>query len=423
MKRSKSWLPEGVTEVSLPDSAFAWMSTLYVQGEESKSKGRLLPFMIDGKVSEDGWKSAWTSAREMKDADFDGGPTKAEVIAKLRQAKPANVQIEDEGDKDGEVLLERKNFTFTLKALPAGDGADDENALQTDCFEGYASTWDLDETGDMIEKGAFALSLAEYQETGTICWQHFWDTPIGKPLDVHEDDTGLFVRAKISQTEQGKDALILLRDGVVTKMSIGFVIEGYRILSDEEGEALLGVEEYAEALRTIPWWRDGIRVITQIKLYEISLVTIPANMNANVTGVKNGLPAGLKLDAQFESVLAANSDLHDRFKSVLELRLKSGRTLSAANLDRLQTMRDSLSDHVDTLDALISSASPKDPDGDDEEAPDEVEEDGAGKSTDAEVETKEPELSDEELETKNREAARAEYAKFLAITSGVKLAA
>jgi len=76
----------------------------------------------------------------------------------------------------------------------------------------------------------------------------------------------LYVEGKISKTRLGDEALELMRDGVVDRMSIGFSIPQGKALWDET---------------------MGVRRIKEVKLFEFSPVTFPANEMAMVTGVKN----------------------------------------------------------------------------------------------------------------------------------------
>jgi polyhydroxyalkanoate synthesis regulator phasin len=86
------------------------------------------------------------------------------------------------------------------------------------------------------------------------------------PTVMLEDSKGLYVEGKISKTVLGDEALELMRDGVVDRMSIGFSIPQGKAYYDEE---------------------EQVRKIKEIKLYEFSPVTFPANEMAVVTGVKN----------------------------------------------------------------------------------------------------------------------------------------
>jgi len=125
-------------------------------------------------------------------------------------------------------------------------------------FEGYASTWDIDQTKDVIHKGAFTKTIKEGFSSNRIkvLWQHY--EPLGLPLEMHEDSTGLWVKGYVSKTTLGDDALELMKDKVVDRMSIGFSIPQNKSNFDDE----------------------GVRNIFEVKLYEFSPVTFPANENA-----------------------------------------------------------------------------------------------------------------------------------------------
>jgi HK97 family phage prohead protease len=132
-------------------------------------------------------------------------------------------------------------------------------------FKGYASTWDEDQVGDVIHQGAFIKSISEAFPAKRIkvLWQH--SEPLGMPTEMYEDNYGLYVKGKVSKTRLGDEALELMRDGVVDRMSIGFMIPQ-------------GKSDYDE---------DGVRHIREVKLMEFSPVTFPANEAAIITGVKN----------------------------------------------------------------------------------------------------------------------------------------
>jgi len=160
----------------------------------------------------------------------------------------------------------KKENVMEIKAI----GFDDSQVDMVErTFKGYASTFgNVDEVGDIIEAGAFTKSIQERGPDGTkqikVLWQH--DLPLGMPTVMTEDSKGLYVEAKISKTRLGDEALELMRDGVVDRMSIGFSIP--------QGKAV-----WDEAL--------GVRRIKEVKLFEFSPVTFPANEMAVVTGVKN----------------------------------------------------------------------------------------------------------------------------------------
>lgn len=141
-----------------------------------------------------------------------------------------------------------------------------EKAVDMDArtIAGYAATWDKDQVNDVIHFGAFAKSIREAFPAKRIklLWQH--SEPLGMPVDMSEDEIGLKVSAKVSKTRLGDEALELMRDGVVDRMSIGFTIPH-------------GKSDYDD---------EGVRHIREAKLMEFSPVTFPANEAAVITGVK-----------------------------------------------------------------------------------------------------------------------------------------
>jgi HK97 family phage prohead protease len=134
-------------------------------------------------------------------------------------------------------------------------------------FEGYAAAYgNVDSDNDVIEQNAFAKSIKEGFPAGRIkvLWQHKADMPIGMPVDMREDSKGLWVKSRISKTAKGDEAIELMRDGVIDRMSVGFSIPA-------------GKSQIA---------KDGTRHIYEGKLFEYSIVTWPANDQAIITGVK-----------------------------------------------------------------------------------------------------------------------------------------
>lgn len=132
-------------------------------------------------------------------------------------------------------------------------------------FEGYASVFGVqDSDGDVIVKGAFKQSL-ESGKKPKMLWQHDHREVIGKWTELSEDENGLWVKGSlIMDTQRGREAYALLKAGVLDAMSVGF-----NIVEAGQGESTRG------------------RVIDQVDLWEISLVTWGANPEALVTNVKS----------------------------------------------------------------------------------------------------------------------------------------
>ena len=81
-------------------------------------------------------------------------------------------------------------------------------------IEGYAATFgNLDRVKDIIHPGAFTKTLNERGNKVRLLWQHDQKEPIGRPLEIREDDRGLFIKAVVSDTARGRDALAAERRG------------------------------------------------------------------------------------------------------------------------------------------------------------------------------------------------------------------
>lgn len=150
--------------------------------------------------------------------------------------------------------LERKTFGLTVKNVNEEAGT----------FTGLLSVYGVvDEYGDVVERGAYTKTLQENGGSLPLLWQHNQELPIGK-LQVLDGEDGLEVSGKLvldDNVPQAKTAYALLKAGVVGGLSIGF--------------------------RTVRKKMEGnIRKLKEIKLFEGSLVTIPANRFALVSAVK-----------------------------------------------------------------------------------------------------------------------------------------
>lgn len=152
--------------------------------------------------------------------------------------------------------MERKTFPFELTKLN----------IEGRTLEGHAAVFNnVDRVNDIIHPGAFAKTIVERGQKVKFLWMHDPSEPIGRPIMMQEDNTGLFVRAIISDTQRGRDALALLRDEAIDRMSIGY-----------------------DPI-TLDYVRQGdktIRNLREVRLHEFSLVTFAANEQARVTALK-----------------------------------------------------------------------------------------------------------------------------------------
>ena len=123
-------------------------------------------------------------------------------------------------------------------------------------FAGYAALFDIvDGARDTIRKGAFARTLAERNQPLPLLWQHNPDQQIGVVESAVEDARGLRIIARIDN-RQGRAASELMARRT-SGLSFGYRARGYR-------RAAAG------------------RTLTEIDLFEISLVTHPLQPRARV---------------------------------------------------------------------------------------------------------------------------------------------
>ena len=151
-----------------------------------------------------------------------------------------------------------RDFAFELKSLKE-DGS----------FDGYGSVFGVKDSYDeIVAAGAFAESLASHKAAGTmpaLLWQHRSGEPCGVYVEMAEDNIGLKVSGQLAlKTVRGAEAYEFLKIKAISGLSIGFVTR----------------EDSYDRL-------TGIRTLKRVDLYEVSLVTFPANDTARVQGVKS----------------------------------------------------------------------------------------------------------------------------------------
>jgi len=221
--------------------------------------------------------------------------------------------------------IQRKTLAFEVKQAEMTDGGQYAGE-----FTGYAAgILNIDNTGDMILPGAFSADLPRFLSEGVVCWQHDWMTPIGVPVAASEDGYGLLTKSRISRTQQGMDAMTLIRDGVVKKLSIGYQVQDYDVV-DRSGLARtmqsygLTQEKQMATLATFDeMGRDVVYLLKKLKLFEYSPVTVPANDKAIIMDAKS--LTGLTFADHSRAVLTAVEGLEARIKDITDLRLSQGR--------------------------------------------------------------------------------------------------
>ncbi len=152
-----------------------------------------------------------------------------------------------------------------IKAVKDGDS-------DTRTIEGYASTKNLDRMGDIIEPSAFKSSLKQWVENGNLLLNHDFSLPIGVPTGAKIDSNGLQIKAELaSGVGYVDEAWALIQQNVYRAFSVGFKVN--------KSEPIDSKEE-ARGLR-----------ITDLELFEVSVVSIPANRES-LFSVTKGLQHG-----------------------------------------------------------------------------------------------------------------------------------
>ena len=182
----------------------------------------------------------------------------------------------------------------TLELRAEGDGNE---------MVGYGAVFNEDTEingweGNFIERlapGAFAKTLADRGDRVKIQFDHGMDTrfggaPIAVPIELREDDRGLFVRARFVDTEAGRDARELIRSGAVDGMSFRFSVVR---------------EDIDKNSGPLP-----VRTVREVRLYEVGPVTWPA-YEATTVGVRSAEAMRLLRAAQISTDGAADSGTPD----------------------------------------------------------------------------------------------------------------
>ena len=150
-----------------------------------------------------------------------------------------------------------------FKTAPIGELKDYDDKKMI--IQGYGSYFDnKDADGDVIKKGAYKKTIEENGSRVKYLYQHKMDKPIGKMEELYEDDKGLVFQAKIADTQLGRDVYTLMKEGIINENSVG----------------IMPIQKEN---------KEGYREISEVKLYEISAVTLASNEEAKILDVKSNM--------------------------------------------------------------------------------------------------------------------------------------
>lgn len=171
-------------------------------------------------------------------------------------------------------MTQHLSFGLEIKSLSARE------------FEGYGSIFgNVDLGGDIVMPGAFKRSIAEQKAAGALpqmFWMHQPDQVPGKWTDMQEDKRGLYVKGELADTQLGNEIHTLLKMKAVRGLSIG-----YQTIESE-------------------YDKEGNRKLKEIKLWEVSPVSLAMNPLAQVEAVKARLSRDgeyVPTEREFERIL------------------------------------------------------------------------------------------------------------------------
>jgi HK97 family phage prohead protease/HK97 family phage major capsid protein len=207
------------------------------------------------------------------------------------------------------ILYLTSQFKKDMPLPKAGDTIDSIN------IEGYANTTSVDRTGDIIPMPAWNTALENYLKNPIILAYHDHDEPIGRMVDYRVDAQGLWVKARISAAAE--DVFNLVKDGVLTAFSVGFIIKDamYDSVTD-------------------------LFIIKELELLEISVVSVPANQDSIFS-----------LSKSFET-----DEDYSKFKSQFAAKSESAKGLESSEPSKIDPIKKEWNMDPKELEVMLAKA-------------------------------------------------------------------
>lgn len=198
--------------------------------------------------------------------------------------------------------MQERRFDFKVRSVAQEEGGSEELYV-----EGYAAVfdsptvlfeWDGVEYKEQICRGAFDKCnmtdvIFNYNHSGKVMAR-----TRNKTLELNIDDKGLFIRARLDGTEEGRNLYDEIKGGYIDRMSFAFTVNE---------------ESFDKAEHQ--WNVRGIK-----RLYDVSAVSIPAYDDTSISARKNFI---LEAEAQEKEKRAAEAALAERKEKLLK-RLREG---------------------------------------------------------------------------------------------------
>ena len=239
---------------------------------------------------------------------------------------------------------------------------------ETGMIAGFFSTYDKtpDSYGDIIEPGAFTGTIERRKATGhpfPMCFNHDFSAVIGAIETIEEKENGPYIEGGFLDTQLAQDVRKMCLSGAIWQFSFAYEVLKRRDPTEEEKKA--GVTN----------------VLQELEVFEISVVTVPANQNAVATEVKGA-----------------------------ELETKQGKRNSKADEDTIREAVAQLENTIKSLNSLL-----------DESGEDTPPEDEQAEGAEAEPEVNEAKTSEEPKDDGNAKRAGALLEKINEMTGGSEI--
>jgi HK97 family phage prohead protease len=253
---------------------------------------------------------------------------------------------------------EYKTLPFELKATTDGRRLTGHVAIFNN----------IDAGGDIIAPGAFKQDLADFLANGFIGGlNHDWDEPIASIESAEEDGEGLLVTSSpIKMTPMGDKVLELSKGPkpVIKKLSIGYKTLAAKYLdTEDEVKAYWAGVGYTPTGTDVERSKQSVRLLTRLKTFEGSPVTVPMNELATIHGFKSleskdFAEHSRKVATAGREMLEGVESFIERMQSRVDARLKDGRELSQANWNAFKDVYDqhmkACSQHKDMCDQMAT---------------------------------------------------------------------
>jgi HK97 family phage prohead protease len=178
-----------------------------------------------------------------------------------------------------DVKFENITGMVVRKSLETEQLAIDEN--DKDCVIAKLSSIDADRVGDvLIPEGC---DLSDYERNSVVLVSHDYSKlPVAKMIKIQKTNNAVYGKMQFSQTVEAQEVLQLIREGILKTCSVGFVAKN---------TLKKGSKSFIEYIKTrLNGVENGVKqIITDWKMLELSLVSIPCNSEALVLAVSKGL--------------------------------------------------------------------------------------------------------------------------------------